>query len=75
MGRAVSNLVFAAPGKPKSFAVVRAFPVSAASEDRPSAASARPSPVVARVRDGLVLRVVAKNFPVERNRPDEQRAR
>jgi hypothetical protein len=77
MARASSNLLSTPVRKPISFAVERAFPARVSSGDRVVAAPTPPGPTsaIARVRDSLILRVVARNVSVERNHPDGQRVR
>lgn len=57
--------------KPTAFAVEPAFPVLSPDE---TTASRTPA-ATARVRDGLVLRAVVKNFPHGKTHTDERRAR
>ena len=54
-----------------AFAVEPAFP----DESSAAATSSRSSTVVARVRDGLVLRAVPKNKSAVKHHSDERRAR
>lgn len=75
MAGASSNLLSTPVRKPVSFAVERAFPVRSAASDNAVAGSPRLMSAMARVRDSLVLRVVAKNISIVRSQPDEQRAR
>jgi hypothetical protein len=75
MARAASNLLSTPVHKPVSFAVERAFPARLAAGSDAVAGSTRPTSAMARVRDSLVLRVVAKNISIVRSQPDAQRAR
>ncbi len=69
MGRVVRITVPQPVRKPVSFAIEPAFP------DVPAPGVVAPAPVTPRVRDNLVLRVVAKKKVGERSPSDERRAR
>lgn len=69
MGRVVRITVPQPVRQPVSFAIEPAFP------DAPTPGGAEPAPVTPRVRDNLVLRVVAKKKVGERRPSDERRAR